>query len=263
MRKLTYFYFPLFIFVIAAEFAPSLLLAQTTSRPCPYSCRTVNTEGRNCKDWREGNTCFVELSGRRPSADAPDPSNDGSDSNRGGRQQICEEEGGTLTVKSRCRENRGEERVSIESLSARTDIAIAGIPSGTTVFGVVGGNFQSPGVADWAVFSSLPGTASMSLVADTVTVASTTELLAACGGTAASCLDASELTATALCTGTTNLPTAPAGRLCIYPEVVINASGIVASPVPAPGSAVGFSLGWNSPAAGNTAVRAIWAYTAP
>jgi len=28
--------------------------------PCPMSCRTLGIDKRHCKDWREGNTCYVE-----------------------------------------------------------------------------------------------------------------------------------------------------------------------------------------------------------
>jgi hypothetical protein len=31
-----------------------------SSRVCPYSCRTEGIPKSDCKDWREGNTCFVE-----------------------------------------------------------------------------------------------------------------------------------------------------------------------------------------------------------
>lgn len=34
--------------------------AEVTSRPCPYDCDTVGIERTQCKDWREGSTCFVE-----------------------------------------------------------------------------------------------------------------------------------------------------------------------------------------------------------
>jgi len=31
-----------------------------TSRSCPYSCRTQGIPKKHCKDWRQGNLCFIE-----------------------------------------------------------------------------------------------------------------------------------------------------------------------------------------------------------
>ncbi|MCO6431361.1 MAG: hypothetical protein J5J00_10910 [Deltaproteobacteria bacterium] len=33
---------------------------KVTSRPCPHSCKTAGLADKDCRDWREGNTCFVE-----------------------------------------------------------------------------------------------------------------------------------------------------------------------------------------------------------
>jgi hypothetical protein len=45
--------------------------------PCPMSCRTLGIDKRHCRDWREGNTCYVEdtrySSGNRPSRPVSPP----------------------------------------------------------------------------------------------------------------------------------------------------------------------------------------------
>lgn len=33
---------------------------EVTSRPCPYSCRTEGLPAKQCRDWREGERCYVE-----------------------------------------------------------------------------------------------------------------------------------------------------------------------------------------------------------
>ncbi len=39
---------------------PSAAAAQTMSRPCPFDCDTQKIPRSQCKDWREGTTCYVE-----------------------------------------------------------------------------------------------------------------------------------------------------------------------------------------------------------
>ncbi len=34
--------------------------AQVTSKPCPYDCKAAGLKKKICKDWKEGNTCYVE-----------------------------------------------------------------------------------------------------------------------------------------------------------------------------------------------------------
>lgn len=63
---------------IAAPISSSTAEAQSrglvTSAPCPHSCRSMGLDKRRCKDWREGNTCFVEDLNRQPLPAAPAPS---------------------------------------------------------------------------------------------------------------------------------------------------------------------------------------------
>ena len=42
-----------------------------TSQVCPYSCRTQGMDKRNCRDWKNGNTCYIEDLTRTPANSAP------------------------------------------------------------------------------------------------------------------------------------------------------------------------------------------------
>lgn len=33
---------------------------EVTARPCPHSCQTMGLKKKRCRDWREGDTCYVE-----------------------------------------------------------------------------------------------------------------------------------------------------------------------------------------------------------
>jgi hypothetical protein len=44
-----------------------------TSAPCPYSCRSQGIQKRYCKDWKEGNTCYVEDLRRAPGNSGANP----------------------------------------------------------------------------------------------------------------------------------------------------------------------------------------------
>lgn len=46
---------------------------EVTSRPCPYSCRTQGIPKKDCKDWRQGNVCFIEDLRRPPAAPSSGP----------------------------------------------------------------------------------------------------------------------------------------------------------------------------------------------
>jgi hypothetical protein len=67
-----------------------------------------------------------------------------------------------------------------------------------------------------------------------------------------------------LCTGSSAVPTAPPGKVCIYVAGGDNAIHISGwSILPDDGkSRYGFKLGWEAPAAGDTYIDAVWAYKA-
>jgi len=49
----------LFTFCLIA-FVAGPVNAEVTSRPCPYSCKSLGIKKKKCKDWKEGNTCYVQ-----------------------------------------------------------------------------------------------------------------------------------------------------------------------------------------------------------
>jgi hypothetical protein len=73
-----------------------------------------------------------------------------------------------------------------------------------------------------------------------------------------------EVAPTASCTGSTANPTAAAGFVCIYPDVIIGASGISGDTGVNGDKKLGFELDWVATSANQqSSVRAEWAYTAP
>lgn len=46
--------------LIAVFLFPTIIVAEVSSRPCPYSCKTQGIRKSVCKDWREGNTCYID-----------------------------------------------------------------------------------------------------------------------------------------------------------------------------------------------------------
>ncbi|MCB0334127.1 MAG: hypothetical protein KDD55_11545 [Bdellovibrionales bacterium] len=39
---------------------PTTTFAEVTSQSCPYSCKSRGLSHDHCKDWKQGNTCFVD-----------------------------------------------------------------------------------------------------------------------------------------------------------------------------------------------------------
>jgi len=65
----------------------------------------------------------------------------------------------------------------------------------------------------------------------------------------------------ALCTGTSLVPTAPAGRACLY---IVTSSNISSAQAVLPHlTRTGFLVTWTAPAAGDSYIKFNWAYTAP
>jgi hypothetical protein len=130
------------------------------------------------------------------------------------------------------------------------------VPSGRTIRGVVGANFEAPTNATtetYGVDVTLPVPAANALGDAQVAVNA--------GATGLTPTDPN-----AGCTGTAAAPTAPAGILCIYLSAATNAATPTGSSVlgSAAGSPYGFKLTWNNAGAiGDTSVDGTWAYTAP
>ena len=136
------------------------------------------------------------------------------------------------------------------------------IPSGTTVHGV-SGNFASiSGYGIQSSYSSFAGFAPSTLTDLDVIVKATRAVTDACQNLT-DCLDSEELSGQGFCTGSAENPTAPAGKVCIYPTTFINVYGLHAIAVG--NGKYGFGTNW----AGDRTLLsyslfdAVWAYTAP
>ncbi len=233
--------------------------AETVSRPCPFSCRTIGRANDSaCSDWRQGNQCFVRS--EDGSTPRPDLASAGAETTRG--LKICLRPNGNLTVRGRCKS--GDTLVDEAFLPQLSDINLAGVPSGSTILGVIGATNQAPtSSAQFASTASLGAKISPALASESIIVASSIALTNGCGGSATGCLAAEEVLATPLCTGTALDPTAPAGLLCIYPTLVVNSSSILGTIIPGTTETAGVALNWSAPAVGTTSLQGVWAYTAP
>jgi hypothetical protein len=175
----------------------------------------------------------------------------------------------TSAVNSHAIRDGAVESVDLSS-STKKALQTGTIRSGATVRGVIGGDFEGiaaqPGGpcennCDWGVTASLPFPAPVGLD-DSHVLVDTGLCGTDCTGITA---DSSESTSNATCTGSVDLPTAPAGVVCIYVAAAGNAVEVVGFSVrPGTGaSKYGFKLGWVSQTGDDTFVDAVWAYTAP
>ncbi len=144
------------------------------------------------------------------------------------------------------------------------------LPSGTTVRGVVGGWGNTANLS--FVTESLPASTTTAIKSQDMIIAHTPRLVSYCESTyvdgVEDCLSADELAKDeTVCTGSFDNPTAPAGKVCIYVDVMymaydLEAQLVAATANPAQGSPFGFGLQWFT-ASGTSKVKATWAYTAP
>lgn len=155
---------------------------------------------------------------------------------------------------------------------ARGPSAFDQLPSGTTVRGVIGGWGNQSNLAFFT--QSLPASSSTAIKSSDMIIAHTPRLIGFCedsygAGGITTCLSADELAKNeTLCTGTFDNPTAPAGKVCIYPDVFfagfdMEAQLVAASANPAEGSPFGFGLQWYTEPSSTSKLKASWAYTAP
>jgi hypothetical protein len=116
------------------------------------------------------------------------------------------------------------------------------LASGKTEIGIVGGVFQNGATVSspLAVTATFPMLAPVPLTGSSIQVAPT-----------------------ASCTGSTANPTAAARFVCIYPDIIIAASGISGDTGVNGDKKLGFELDWVASANQESSVRAEWAYTAP
>jgi hypothetical protein len=117
------------------------------------------------------------------------------------------------------------------------------LASGKTEIGIIGGEFQNgpTAVSPMAIAVTFPLLAPVALSGSNIEVAPT-----------------------ASCTGSTANPTAAAGFVCIYPDVIVGAAGISGDTGVNGDKKLGFELDWVATSANQqSSVRAEWAYTAP
>jgi len=174
---------------------------------------------------------------------------------------------GDLTVRPNCR--RRETRVkNFSELQGEPGASFyEPIPSSVTVTGIIGGDFDTDDEisGDWRVYHSFPAPIGRVLTDADVIVASTNAVNDDCIGSV-SCLSPTEQSAAAACTGTADAPTAPAGKVCIYPALAYDARDIdgLAAVIPGETSSRGFAIDWNIDlVAGSTYFMGSWAYTQP
>ena len=152
-----------------------------------------------------------------------------------------------LTVPNASHANRANNAINSTNATNATTAATANgqgtLASGRTEIGIIGGVFQNgPTVASpMAIAVTFPLLAPVALSGSNIEVAPT-----------------------ASCTGSTANPTAAAGFVCIYPDVIVGAAGISGDTGVNGDKKLGFELDWVATSANQqSSVRAEWAYTAP
>lgn len=132
------------------------------------------------------------------------------------------------------------------------------LPSGLTIFGYIELDSHTTGIgADFRASASLPAPAPQIFGDSNVVVVNNNFVNNGCGGM--SCLTPSELALTVLCTGSAEVPTAPAGFVCVYPKGRVNFTSIQGTS----DNQFGFFVSGNTANAGDVFFRATWAYTVP
>jgi hypothetical protein len=141
------------------------------------------------------------------------------------------------------------------------------IPSGKTVYGVIGITDNKNASDTVYLYSNLSGISSAPIPAANVVVRANETLLANCSGQ--SCLSARMQAVQTACPGTSSNPIAAPGFVCIYPTGVRGEFGngsisgyelYTETGVP---TRVGFSFSYDTKITGMTYFEGIWAYTAP
>lgn len=142
------------------------------------------------------------------------------------------------------------------------------IPSGKTVYGVIGGDFEKAGTF-W-VYSSLPAPSQSALSNIDVIIASNQKIVdysaQFCGG-GNKCLNQEEQSQSVanICLGSAAQPTAPKGKVCIYTTEIFNAFDLIAVAAPFDSSRFGFAVNWASAkeVSSDTYFEGVWAFQAP
>ena len=232
--------------------------AGTTTRTCPYSCKSIGqTRADGCHDYRNGNQCTVTTTSSSTGTGTGVTSTTSASGDK-----ICLSTSGKFRTRAQCRTTSGEVELTAAALPELSDIQLLGVPSKETVTGVIGATVQSPTTGASSTDASFGFKPITSLLSTDIIVGSTSQLIAGCAGSATNCLSSEEVSGTTNCTGSVSNPTAPAGKICVYPTNVVNANQIRAYADPENGSLHGFTISWNAVTPGTSAVDAVWAYTA-
>jgi hypothetical protein len=139
--------------------------------------------------------------------------------------------------------NATNARNATNATTAATANGQGTLASGKTEIGIIGGVLQngSTAASPMAIAVTFPLLAPVALSGSNIEVAPT-----------------------ASCTGSTANPTAAAGFVCIYPDVIVGAAGISGDTGVNGDKKLGFELDWVATSANQqSSVRAEWAYTAP
>lgn len=140
------------------------------------------------------------------------------------------------------------------------------VPSLTTITGTVGNSFSTdqniPGdVGVWSILVPMNVQIPFALENGGVSIASTTATRNCAPIHNQPCIDPPELESSGLCSGSYTSPTAPPGKVCVYPSTLQNVILLRANAL----SKGGFEVEWRSVPSVNasTEMQASWAYTAP
>lgn len=141
------------------------------------------------------------------------------------------------------------------------------IPSGKTVYGVIGITDNRNANDTVYLYESLPAISNTPVFGANVIVRANERLLAKCSGQA--CLSPRMQAAQGACSGNSGNPTAAPGFVCIYPTLVrgdFGAGSIQAYDFYTENEGptrYGFTFSYDTKVAGETYFEGIWAYTAP
>ena len=135
----------------------------------------------------------------------------------------------------------------------------------TTVRGSVGGVYNSAKVISgnrppFSLLQSFHATLGNAL-SDAEVIIANTSYTTRCAQGPSSCIAPEELALSSLCMGSVYAPTAPPGKVCVYPSILSNVINLSGKAV----GKAGFELDWTSEPSSSeeTEVQASWAYTAP
>lgn len=178
-------------------------------------------------------------------------------------RDLCITSAGGFVARPGCSANRGETKIDAATLRLMSDDFLVGLPAGASFSSAFGNEFTATQGSLWALVVGLPFPATEPLSATDVIIAPTAAVTQECGSDLSRCLSNDQVQAGTQCSGSLTAPTAPAGKICVYPEVFVNVASLTVETVPGPMSTEGFRVRWAAMQAGRTGVSGVWTYTAP